>query len=68
MNMDDYYQFTRTWLEEQMFDIAEEHINLTAAVVGVAETVLMDLDFASNTFTIETWPDKTVFEICGLTT
>jgi hypothetical protein len=66
--VNDDNQFMRTWLKEQVLNVAEEDINCTAAVIAVAETVLVDLGFTSDTLAVEAWADKDVVEVLGLTT
>lgn len=68
--MDVYYdnQLVSARLEKQVLDVTEEYVDLTTTEVGVAQTILVDFYFPSNTLTVKSRPNKDVVEICGLTT
>ena len=52
MDMNDYDQLMGTRLKEEMLDVAKQNINNIASVITVAQTVLVDLDFTCDTFTV----------------
>ncbi len=60
MNVYDDNQFVRGRLEEEMLHITEEDVNLTATMVVVAETIVMDLQFSSNTLAVKARSSKDI--------
>jgi hypothetical protein len=57
MDVNEDNQLVSTRLEEQMFDIAEEHIHVFVPKWRhVSKTVLMYLDFTRNALTIQRRP------------
>lgn len=56
--MDNDNEFVGARLEEEVFDIAEENIDFAASMVDVAQTVLMDLDFAGDALAVQCWADE----------
>ena len=60
MNVYDDNQFVRGRLEEEMLHIAEEDVNLTATMVVVAETIVMDLQLSSNTLAVKARSSKDI--------
>ena len=67
MNMYDDNQFVRRGLEEQVLHVTEEHVNLTATMVVVAETIVVDLQFTSNTLAVKARPDEDIVKCHWLT-
>lgn len=67
MNMYDDNQFLGRGLEEQVLHVTEEDVNLTATVVVVAETIVMDLQFTSNTLAVKTRPNVDIVKSHRLT-
>lgn len=61
-------QLVRTRLEKEMLHITEENIDLTAAVIGVSKTILMDFHFAGNTLSIKRRSNKDILKIRRLAT
>ena len=60
--MDDDDQLVLARLEEQVLDVGEEDVDAVGWVErgGVAEAVLMDLDFAGDALAVHGWADKDV--------
>ena len=52
VNMDYDNHLMLRWLEEDMLDIAKQDFDFLLVTVDVAQTVLMDLDFAGKTLAI----------------
>lgn len=67
MNVYDDDQLVRRGLEEEMLHVTEEDVNLAAAMVVVAETVIMDLQFTSNTLAVQARPSEDIVETHWLT-
>jgi hypothetical protein len=56
MNMDQNDELMSTRLEEQMFNVAEQYIDvLIAEWRHIAKTILVDLDLTGHSFTIKRW-------------
>ena len=53
MNVYDDDQLLRRGLEKQMLHVTKQDVNLTATVVVVAKTIIVDLQFTSYTLAIE---------------
>ena len=68
MNVYDNNQLVRGGLEEQVLHVTEEDVNLTATMVVVAETIIMDLQFASDTLAVKARPNEDIVESHWLTT
>ena len=66
MDMYNNNQLVRARLKEEVLDVAEENIDLTATVVRIAQTVLVDFYLPSNTLTIESRAYENVIKIYGL--
>ena len=62
MNVYDNNQLVRGGLEEQVLHVTEEDVNLTATMVMISESIVMDLQFASNTLAVKARPDKDIVE------
>ena len=62
MNVYDNDQLVRGGLKEQVLHVTEEDVNLTATMVMISESIVMDLQFASNTLAVEARPDKDIVE------
>ena len=67
MNMYDDNQLMRRGLEEQMLHVTEEDVNLTATMVVVAETIVVDLQFTSNTLAVKARPNEDIVKSHRLT-
>ena len=67
MNVYDDDQLVRRRLEKEMLHVAEEDVNLTATMVVVAETVIMNLQFTSNTLAVKARPGEDIIETHRLT-
>ena len=67
MNVDDNDQLLRRRLEEEMLYVTKEDVNLTATMVVVAETIVMNFQFASNTLAIKARPGEDIVESNWLT-
>ena len=67
MDMYDNNQLMGRWLEEQVLHVTEEDVNLTATVVVVAETVIVDLQFTSNTLAVKARPNVDIVKSHRLT-
>lgn len=67
MNVYDDDQLVRRGLKEEMLHVTEEDVNLTATMVVVAETVIMDLQFTSNTLAVKARPGEDIVETHWLT-
>ena len=62
MDMYDDDELVRRGLEEEMLHVTEEDINLTAPMVVVTETVVMDLQFTSNTLAVKARAGEDIIE------
>ena len=51
-----------------MLDVAEENVDLTATMITVTKTVLMNLYFPRNSFAVESRPNEYVIKIDWLST
>ena len=49
-------------LEEKMLHVTEEYVDLTATMIVVAETVVMDLQFASDALAVKPRPSEDIVE------
>ena len=67
MNVNDHDQLVRRGLEKKMLHVTEEDVNLTATMVVVAETIIMNLQFTSNTFAVKTRPSEDIIKSHWLT-
>lgn len=67
MNVYDNDQLMDGGLEEQVLHVTEEDVDLTATMVVVAETIIMDLQFASNTLAVKARSDEDIVESHWLT-
>ena len=67
MNMYDDNQLVRRGLEEQVLHVTEEDVNLTATMVVVAETIVMDLQFTGNTLAVKARPNEDIVKSHRLT-
>ena len=67
MNMYNDNQLMGRRLEEQVLHVTEEDVNLTAAMVVVAETVVVDFQFTSNTLAVKARPNVDIVKSHGLT-
>lgn len=67
MNMYDNDQLMGGGLEEQVLHVTEEYVDLTATMVVVAETIIMDLQFASNTLAVKARSGEDIVESHWLT-
>lgn len=67
MDVYDHDQLVRRGLEEEMLHVTKEDINLTAPMVVVAETVIMDLQFTSNTLAVKARAGEDIVETHWLT-
>ena len=67
MNMYDDNQLVRRGLEEQVLHVTEEDVNLTATMIVVAETIIVDLQFTSNTLAVKARPNEDVVQSPRLT-
>ena len=61
--MDDDDQFGGRRLEKEMLDVAEKDVNLAATMIGVPETVLVDLYLTSDSLAIQTWSNEDVVKV-----
>lgn len=68
MDVNDDDQLMCARLEEKILNVAEENIDLTAAMICVAKTILVNFYFSRNTFTVESRPDEDIIQIRGLAT
>ena len=68
MHMNDDNQLMRAGLEEEVLDVAEKNIDLTATMVAVAQTILMNLYFSRNALAVKARSYKDVVKICWLAT
>lgn len=50
-----------------MLHVTEQDVDLTATMVVVAKTIIVDLQFASNTLAIKTRPSEDIIETYWLT-
>ncbi len=67
MNVNDHDQLMRRGLEKKMLHVTEKDVNLTATMVVVAETIIMNLQFTSNTLAVKTRPSEDIIESNWLT-
>ena len=67
MDVYDNNQLVRAGLKEQVLHVTEEDVNLTATMVVVAKTIVMDLQLASNTLAVKARPDEDIVESHWLT-
>ena len=67
MDMYDDNQLVRRGLEEQVLHVTEEDVNLTATMVVVAETIVVDLQFTSNTLAVKARPNEDIVKSHRLT-
>ena len=67
MDMYDDNQLVRRRLEEQVLHVTEEDVNLTATMVVVAETIVVDLQFSSNTLAVKARPNEDIVKSHRLT-
>ena len=67
MNVYDDNQLVRRGLEKEMLHVTEEDVNLTATMVVIAETIIMDLQFTSNTLAVQARPGEDIVETHRLT-
>lgn len=67
MNVYDNDQLVGGGLKEQVLHVTEEDVDLTAAMVVVAETIIMDLQFARNTLAVEARSDEDIVKSNWLT-
>ena len=61
--MDDDNQLARARLEEEMFHVAEQNVNLATAVITVAKTILMNLHLTCDTLAVKTRPNVNIIKI-----
>jgi hypothetical protein len=57
-----YDQLMRTGLEEQVLDVAEEHINIVSSMVFVSQTVLVNLNLTGDTLAVQSRSYEDVIE------
>ena len=62
MDVYDDNKLVRGGLEEEMLHITEEDIDLTASMVVVAETIVVNLQFPSNTLPIKSRSGENIVE------
>ena len=67
MNMNDHDQLVGRGLEKEMLHVTEEDVNLTATMVVIAETIVMNLQFTSDTLAVKTRPSEDIIESHWLT-
>lgn len=67
MDVYDDDQLVRGGLEEEMLHVTEENVNLTATMIVIAETIVMDLQFTSNALAVKTRPGEDIVETYWLT-
>ena len=61
-------QFVRARLKKKVLDVAEKYVDLAASMVRVAQTVLMNLYFSCNAFTIKSRSNEDVVKVHRLST
>ena len=67
MNVYDDDQLLCRRLEEEMLHVTEEDVNLTAPMVVIAETVVMNLQFTSDPLAVKAGTGEDIFERHWLT-
>ena len=67
MNVYDDDQLVGRRLEEEMLHVTEEDVNLTATMVVIAETIVMNLQFTSNPLAVKARAGEDIVERHRLT-
>lgn len=62
MNVYDDNQLVRRRLEEEVLHVTKEDVNLTATMVVIAETVIVNLQFTSNTLAVKARAGEDIVE------